>query len=154
MLSRVNAAARESAARDAASRAAATPDGVAAAGVYQPRKGRVGTGLCRFSPEQRAELQRVLGAELCLFKYHEDPNSPTFGQPLPGAPHAIYLDPMAAASGAARAAAVGGVTMLNRGRPLRPSGDSRGWKWRETLTAKRDGSLVFGGEDAVAHVER
>ena len=46
------------------------------------------------------------------------------------------------------------ITVLNRGKPLRPSGDSRGWKWRESLQNKRDGSLVFGGEDAVAHVER
>ena len=71
----------------------------------------------------------------------------------PPPPHALYLDPQAA-SAHGGAAAHGGVTVLNRGRVVRPSGDSRGWKWRKQLAEKRDGSLVFGGEDEVAHAER
>ena len=47
-----------------------------------------------------------------------------------------------------------GRIVLNRGKPLRPSDDSRGWKWRESLAAKRDGSLIYGDEASVAHVER
>ena len=158
-------------------------------GVYRPRRGGVGGGLERLSQEQRDELARTLGAELCLFKYDADPASDGFGRPLEGPPHAIYLDPQAAAAGAgqltesaADAPSVGGggggggtasgasrrdanrgcsagphpkhprSVLLNRGRPLRPSGDARGWKWREQLLAKRDASLIFAPEGQVAHV--
>ena len=82
-----------------------------------------------------------------LFKYEADPMSERFGQPLPGPPHAIYLDPQAEEEEG------GGLAVLNRGRVLRPSDDSRGWRWRERLLDKRDGSLLFGGEGEVAHVE-
>ena len=47
-----------------------------------------------------------------------------------------------------------GVTVLNKGKLLRPSGDARGWKWREQLAEKRDGSLVYEAQEAVAHIER
>ena len=44
------------------------------------------------------------------------------------------------------------VTVLNRGKPIRPSGDSRGWRWRESLLDKRDGSLIMANPDQVARV--
>ena len=155
MLSRVQAAARE---------AADVQHAEAAEGVYQPRRGGVGGGQKRFSAEQRAELVSTLGAELALFKYELDPESPQFGMPLPGPPHAIYLDPTADPRAVAgtkpkpgspiKPKAGPGRIVLNRGKPLRPSDDSRGWKWRESLAAKRDGSLIYGDEASVAHVER
>ena len=171
MLARVQAAARECA-------AAAAADAADAAGasvheeprVYRPRRGEVGGGLSRFSDAQRLDLAETLGAELCLFKYDADPASDGFGRPLDGPPHAIYLDPSAvaqpAAAAVAAAAAADGAplptaappprpksVLLNRGKPLRPSGDARGWKWREQLLIKRDASLVFASESQVAHVE-
>lgn len=81
--------------------------------------------------------------------------SDTFGLPLPGPPHAIYLDPQAAVANAVCSRPTSRTVVLNHGKPLRPSGDARGWRWRESLLAKRDGSLVdINSDAAVAHVDR
>ena len=100
-------------------------------------------------------MQSTLGAELCLFKYEADPTSERFGMPLAGPPHAIYLDPQATSGRQLRdgAAAAPTRTVLNRKneKPLRPSGDARGWKWRESLLGKAASSLIFEGQ--VAHRE-
>ena len=70
----------------------------------------------------------------------------------------IYLDPAAADDAAPAAAAAtggGGTVVLNRGKGIRPSGDARGWKWRDELLAKRDASLLYASENTVARtVER
>ena len=130
----------------------------AAAGVYQPRRGGVGGGLARLSEEQRRQLAATLGAELCLFKYCSDPFDDRFGLPLAGPPHAIYLDAPAAGGGGGAAAGggCGGApfTVLNRGKALRPKEDERGWKWRESLAAKRDESLIFASPSTVVRVEK
>ena len=104
----------------------------------------------RFDESDRRALLSAAAAELCLFKYDADPTSDTFGMPLEGPPHAIYLDPQEAsiAHGSGEAVAV-----LNRGKGLRPSGDARGWKWRDQVAAKRDGSLLLQSESKVAHVK-
>lgn len=147
MLARVHAAAKESAAKESSARsadaaaAAANPCIAADGGVYQPRRGGVGGGLRHLSPEQRTELNSVLGAELCLFKYDSDPASAGFGTPLPGPPHAIYLDPQATDASAGRPA--GAPTVLNRGKVLRPGGDSRGWRWRDACVPQ-DSDIAAG----------
>lgn len=160
--------------------------GVNKCGVYRPRRGRVGSGLDKFGEAERRQLAAVAGAELCLFKYEADPNSKSFGRPLAGPPHAIYLDPYLgpqsgsagagaadtanAANANASAAAVGtsgtgveaagggakmrtALSVLNRGRGLRPREDARGMRWRDGLVLKRDASLIFASESHVAHVE-
>ena len=101
----------------------------------------------------------MLGAEMCLFKYDADTATESFGRPLPGPPHALYHDPQAADAarrplGHAIAAGAGAHTVLNRGKPLRPKEDDRGWKWRESLRVKRDESLIFASESQVVRVER
>ena len=130
----------------------------AGAGVYRPRRGTSGGGLRHFSAEQRVELAEILSAELCLFKYCSDPFDDRFGLPLAGPPHAIYLDAPAAGGGGGAAAGggCGGApfTVLNRGKALRPKEDERGWKWRESLAAKRDESLIFASPSTVVRVEK
>ena len=159
MLDRVEAACMQSLTRDAAAAdddtdAGGGGGGGGVAGVYRPRRGRVGSGLPRFGEAERRVLSDEAGAELCLFKYDADPTSETFGLPLPGPPHAIYLDPQGAATALPTApAAREAVCVLNRGKGLRPHEDARGWKWREALVAKRDASLLYTSESKVAHVE-
>ena len=95
----------------------------------------------------------MLAARVRASQYEADADSDSFGQPLPGPPHAIYLDPghqEATAAGSAHglgARAEPKAVVLNRGKGLRPSGDARGWKWREQLLEKRDNSLLYEPDD-------
>ena len=162
MLGRVQQAAAELARRGGTHRA----------GVYAPRRGVAGASLAHYPPALRREVTRVAGAEMCLFKYDTDPESPRLGCPLEGPPHTVYIDPNDDSGGGGGGAdgSEGGTgesgddddwraggrvasgLVLNRGSGLRPADDARGWKWKEKLANQRDGSLLYE-PSAVARIE-
>ena len=160
MLGRVRQAAEEHARKG----------GIHRAGVYAPRRGVAGASLAHYPPELRREVTRVAGAEMCLFKYDADPDSPRLGCPLDGPPHTVYIDPDDQAGDGgdgggdgddggdggdrdwSAQARVAGALVLNRGSGLRPADDARGWKWKEKLASQRDGSLLYE-PSAVARIE-
>ena len=149
--------------------------GTRRAGVYAPRRGKAGAALVHYSQQLREEVVAAAGGEMCLFKYETDLLSDTLGKPLPGPPHAVYLDPAGAqpdapragsrAKGAQRQEAARGEPraeprplrpraslVLNQGVALRPAEDARGWKWKEQLELKRDASLLHA-PGAVARID-